>query len=299
MIRHAFDRQSLLQVTRRFKRRRIVSSVIKRPDPIFVRFRLLVHARHLGTWRSNSPWSADLGIHYVEDKYNQLIPAPNPPLKEHKEFKHCVPPFKPEYGNFSLFTAGSIEMGAAIQWQQCLVSHLCDLPITITNPRRGKWDPNVNAKGEDARFFNQVEWELDALTNANVICYFFDCATVSPVTLMELGFWAHSGKIIVCCDQRYFRQGNVEIVCERYGIPYVSSFEKLVPALKDFMKMKGLKVNEKGEYVGEKKETKGADERPGAAKDEVDRWWLKYRDSNKDRMAKGLKSLEDLKTPPL
>lgn len=216
----------------------------------------------------------------VEDKYNQLIPAPNPPLKENKDFLHCLPPTKPKYGNFSLFTAGSIEMGAAVQWQQRLVSHLCDLPITITNPRRGKWDPNVNAKREDAQFFNQVEWELDALTNADVICYFFDCATVSPVTLMELGLWAHSGKIIVCCDQRYWRQGNVEIVCERYGIPYVSSFKELVPALKEFMEMKGLKVNEQGEYIGKVKEELGVNQTPGADSDAADRWWLKYSDTS-------------------
>lgn len=226
----------------------------------------------------------------VEDIHRQLIPAPSPPLKQHADFKHCVPPFIPKYGNFSLFSAGSIEMGAAVQWQQRLVDHLCDLPITITNPRRGKWDPNVNAKREDPQFKDQVEWELDALTNADVICYFFDCATVSPVTLMELGLWAHSGKIIVCCDQRYWRQGNVEIVCERYNIPYVSSFEKLVPALKEFMRMKGLRLDGEGNYCGEPKVEKGADQRPGEKK--VNRWWVKYQDTNEDRVAKGLKPLE-------
>ncbi|OAL06639.1 hypothetical protein IQ06DRAFT_288514 [Phaeosphaeriaceae sp. SRC1lsM3a] len=230
----------------------------------------------------------------VEDKYNQLIPAPSPPLKRHADFKHCVPPENPEYGNFSLFTAGSIEMGAAVQWQTRLVEHLCDLPITVTNPRRGAWDPTVNAKREDPQFFSQVEWELDALTNADVICYFFDCATVSPVTLMELGLWAHSGKIIVCCDQRYWRQGNVEIVCERYGIPYVSSFAKLVPALKEMMENKGLKLDKNGDYAGEPKAKKGTGERPGVKN--VDRWWLKYRDTNEDRIAKGLKPLAELES---
>ncbi|KAH7401829.1 hypothetical protein DE146DRAFT_651702 [Phaeosphaeria sp. MPI-PUGE-AT-0046c] len=232
----------------------------------------------------------------VEDKYNQLIPAPNPPLEQHADFKHCVPPEVPQYGNFSLFTAGSIEMGAAVQWQQRLAQHLCNLPITITNPRRGRWDPNVNAKREDPQFFSQVEWELDALTNADVICYFFDCSTVSPVTLMELGLWAHSGKIIVCCDQRYWRQGNVEIVCERYGIPYVSSFEKLVPALKVMMEKKGLALDSQGNYCGAIKEKKGSEERPGASKDEGDKWWLEFRDSNEDRAAKGLAPLKDLES---
>jgi hypothetical protein len=230
----------------------------------------------------------------VEDKFAQLIPAPNPALAEHADSLHCTPPVQPKYGNFSLFTAGSIEMGAAVQWQQRLVHYLCGLPITITNPCRGEWDPNVDAKREDSQFFNQVEWELDALINAAVICYFFDCATVSPVTLMELGLWAHSGKIIVCCDQRYWRQGNVEIVCERYNIPYVSSFEKLVPALKDFMKMRGLKLDDGGNFNGTPKQEKGPDKRPGEKK--VNRWWLKYKDTNENRVAEGLKPLEELET---
>jgi hypothetical protein len=220
----------------------------------------------------------------IPDPYNQLgpCPAPCPPLQPHKDFKHFMPPDAPNHGNFSLFTAGSIEMGAAVQWQQRLVDHLQDLPITITNPRRGKWDPAVNAKRSDPAFFSQVEWELDALTQADVICYFFDCATVSPITLMELGIWSHSGKIIVCCDQRYWRQGNVEIVCERYNIPYVSSFKYLVPALKVMMEKKGLKLDKNGNYAGEKKERNEKSE----VAPKVDRWWLEFQDSEEEKWAK-------------
>ncbi|KAF1914945.1 hypothetical protein BDU57DRAFT_531331 [Ampelomyces quisqualis] len=225
----------------------------------------------------------------VPDKYNQLIPAPSPPLKQHPEFRHCMPPEAPVYGHFSLFTAGSIEMGAAVQWQQRLADHLRDLPITMTNPRRGKWDPNVDAKRSDAAFFNQVEWELDALTHADVICYFFDCATVSPVTLMELGLWAHSGKIIVCCDQRYWRQGNVEIVCERYNIPYVSSFKALVPAVREMMTRKGLQVDAHGNFCGKGTGQEKVETRPGVTKQDM--WWKVYADSNEDRRAKGLPDL--------
>lgn len=95
-------------------------------------------------------------------------------------------------------------MGAAVRWQQCLVEHLQGLLIIITNPRRGQWDPSVNAKRDDAAFSPQIEWELEALTQADVICCFFDCATVSPITLMKLGIWSHSGKVTVCRDQRYY-----------------------------------------------------------------------------------------------
>jgi hypothetical protein len=234
----------------------------------------------------------------VEDKYNQLIPPPSDEFRvknpRNPVFKHCKPPQTPDYGHFSLFTAGSIEMGAAVQWQERLSDHLEHLPITITNPRRGHWNPNVNSKREDSAFFDQVKWELDALTAADVICYFFDCATISPVTLMELGLWAHSGKIIVCCDQRYWRQGNVEIVCERYNIPYVSSFEKFVPALQEFMKRKGLKVDKKNRFIGSGTGRDKVEKAPGVKEeDKVDRWWLEFQDSNEDRVKKGLEPLPE------
>jgi hypothetical protein len=220
----------------------------------------------------------------IKDKYNQLgpLPAPSPPLRRHPDFQHFMPPDEPDHGNFSLFTAGSIEMGAAVQWQQLLIQHLQDLPITITNPRRGTWDPSVNAKKEDPAFFSQVEWELDALTQADIICYFFDCNTVSPVSLMELGIWSNSGKIIVCCDQRYWRQGNVEIVCERYNVPYVSSFKYLVPALKLMMEKKGLVLDDKGNFAGKRQPRNK--KKPGVPKE--DRWWLEFQDSDKEKCAK-------------
>jgi hypothetical protein len=220
----------------------------------------------------------------IPDPYNQLgpCPTPSPPIKRHRDFRHVMPPDAPDHGNFSLFTAGSIEMGRAVQWQKLLVEHLQDQPITITNPRRGNWDPSVNAKREDPAFFSQVEWELDALTQADVICYFFDCATVSPVTLLELGIWSQSGKVIVCCDQRYWRQGNVQIVCERYNIPYVSSFKYLVPALKVFMTKRGLILDANGNYVGEKKEKNNKREET----EKTDKWWLQFQDTEEEKWAK-------------
>jgi hypothetical protein len=53
----------------------------------------------------------------IPDIYNQLgpCPAPYPALIPHADFKYFTPPDEPDHGNFSLFAAGSIEMGAAVQ----------------------------------------------------------------------------------------------------------------------------------------------------------------------------------------
>lgn len=186
----------------------------------------------------------------VEDKFNQLPPAPIPAPKAHADFVHCMPPMAPNYRKFSVFTAGSIEMGKAVQWQKLMATMLSHLPITVNNPRRGHWDPNATQEAKNNEFRHQVEWELSALEQADVICFFFDVNTMSPVTMLELGLWAASKKIVVCCDKRFWRGGNVDLVCQRYDIPLVHSFAELVPAVEAMLKSKGMELDNNGNLIG-------------------------------------------------
>lgn len=140
-------------------------------------------------------------------------------------------------------------MGAAVQWQKHMATFLSPLPITVNNPRRGHWDPAATQEAKNEAFRHQVEWELSALEKADVICFFFDVNTKSPVTMLELGLWAHSGKVIVCCNKEFWRAGNIHIVCERYKIPFVESFEALVPAVKSMLEEKGMKLDAKGNLL--------------------------------------------------
>ncbi|KAI8935897.1 hypothetical protein NX059_012565 [Plenodomus lindquistii] len=189
----------------------------------------------------------------VEDIYKQLPALPSPLPKPHREFVHCKPPEAPTYRKFSVFTAGSIEMGKAVQWQSQMATMLSLLPITVNNPRRGHWNPNVTPEAKDKAFRQQVEWELGALEQADVICFFFDVNTLSPVTLLELGIWAASDKVVVCCDPKYWRSGNVHIVCDRYNIPVVNTFAELVPAIEKMLVEKGMQLDQNGDLIGENK----------------------------------------------
>ena len=48
---------------------------------------------------------------------------------------------------------------------------------------------------------------------------YFDPETKSPISLLELGLFANSGKIHVICPEGFWRKGNVDIVCDEYNIP--------------------------------------------------------------------------------
>ncbi|MEP7127198.1 MAG: nucleoside 2-deoxyribosyltransferase domain-containing protein, partial [Byssovorax sp.] len=74
----------------------------------------------------------------------------------------------------AVFLAGSIEMGAAVDWQAAITALLADLAIVILNPRRDDWDSSWRQSIDDPRFRGQVEWELDGLDRASVIAMWLD-----------------------------------------------------------------------------------------------------------------------------
>jgi hypothetical protein len=134
-----------------------------------------------------------------------------------------------------VFLAGSIENGTASQWQQELIAHLSKFDVTILNPRRVHWDSNCATTIHNPVFVDQVNWELNGLTAANIIAMYFDPNTLSPITLLELGLFAamrsHQQKIILYCPDGYWRKGNVDIVCRRYGVNQVGSYDDFLDTI--------------------------------------------------------------------
>lgn len=127
-----------------------------------------------------------------------------------------------------VFLAGSIEMGRARNWQADLELALADLDVIILNPRRDDWNPSWTQSIDNPQFRQQVEWELAGLEMAQVIAVYFDPGTKSPITLLELGLHARSGKLVVCCPAAFWRRGNVEVVCARYGVTLVEELDNLI-----------------------------------------------------------------------
>lgn len=133
----------------------------------------------------------------------------------------------------SVFLAGSIEMGRAEAWQAEVERALADLPVAILNPRRDEWDASWEQSVTNAKFREQVEWELEGLELATAVGMYFAPPTQAPITLLELGLVARSGKAVVCCPPGYWRRGNVQVVCARYGVPLVADLAELVRAVRE------------------------------------------------------------------
>ena len=129
-------------------------------------------------------------------------------------------------GRTTVFLAGTIDMGSGEDWQaqaDSLFAALPDGDFLLFNPRQEHWDASKPGEMD-----YQVNWELDHLEKAGWIIMNFLPGSRSPITLLELGLHARSGRLLVICPPGFYRYDNVRITCGRYGVPMLDSLEDAV-----------------------------------------------------------------------
>lgn len=66
---------------------------------------------------------------------------------------------------------------------------------------------------------------------------YFDPSTKSPISLLELGILtANPEKVLVCCPEGFWRKGNVDVVCQRYGIQMINTKDEFLRAIEHIIK---------------------------------------------------------------
>ena len=128
----------------------------------------------------------------------------------------------------TVFLAGTIDNGNSEDWQQTVAGKLAgrDRRYLLYNPRQEEWHPEREGEME-----YQVNWELEHLEKADYILMVFLDGSSSPITLLELGLHARSGKLLVVCTPGFYRYDNVRLTCDRYGVPVFGSLDEAVDAL--------------------------------------------------------------------
>jgi hypothetical protein len=132
----------------------------------------------------------------------------------------------------SLFEAGAIDQGKSWNWQADLTEYLNDTSCVILNPRRDDWDSSWEQSIDNDDFRGQVEWELDGMEMATVVAMCLPLGSTAPISLLELGLHASDGKMIVFCPEGFYRKGNVDVVCQRYGVPVYEDFDEFCKNVK-------------------------------------------------------------------
>ena len=124
----------------------------------------------------------------------------------------------------TIFLAGTIDMGNSENWQVALVETFSSSEgrYILYNPRR---DTFTNTP-EEMEY--QVNWELDHLEKSQIIIMNILGSSKSPVTLLEMGLFMKSGKLLVACEPDYYRHANVLLTCARYNVPLYPSLQSLI-----------------------------------------------------------------------
>lgn len=134
----------------------------------------------------------------------------------------------------SVFLAGSIEQGAAIDWQARATAAFPEDSV-IVNPRRDDWDWTWKQSIDNPKFREQVEWELEGLDNVDWVLLHFEPSTKSPISLLEFGRLSllqttglPGPQLVVSCPEGFWRKGNVDIVCARDGVPRFDNIDEAI-----------------------------------------------------------------------
>lgn len=136
-------------------------------------------------------------------------------------------------GRLKVFLGGSIDMGGAEDWQAEVEKALSSQAVVLLNPRRDDWSKEWKPVSTDTNFRAQVQWELAALEAADIIVMYLAPGSQSPISLLELGLYAKSKKLMIVCPDGFWRKGNVDIVAERYHIttyPTLAAMSKALQA---------------------------------------------------------------------
>ena len=136
--------------------------------------------------------------------------------------------------SYKIFLAGTIDNGSSVDWQKEIIKKLSseakdekywliapgeDLELTVFNPRRENWDAGAGVEAVEA----QIKWEEDKLDEADLILMVIQDDSKSPISLLELGLYGPSGRMVVFCTDKFYRYTNVRMTCEKYLIPLINS----------------------------------------------------------------------------
>ena len=139
----------------------------------------------------------------------------------------------------TVFLAGSIEMGKVENWQAIAEKKLSDYGddiLTVFNPRRDDFDVSLKQTIHEPVLKEQIYWELSSMEIADYILVYFHPDTKAPITMLELGLHAHSiAKVIVVCPDGFYRQANIEIVCEKFDIPFFKDLDIGINKLRSYV----------------------------------------------------------------
>jgi len=120
------------------------------------------------------------------------------------------------------FLAGSIDYREENPWRVNFYRFSSN-KLHFFDPTRKDHDALNNAQMQE-----HINWELDALELSDKIILNFLPESKSPISLVELGLYAKSGKLIVVCPKEFYQKRYIKTLCKKYRIKLHNSLDEVV-----------------------------------------------------------------------
>ncbi|MFT6981845.1 MAG: hypothetical protein ACJAUD_000612 [Crocinitomicaceae bacterium] len=117
-----------------------------------------------------------------------------------------------------VFLAGSVATDSDNNWRHDIINkwgdeyHFFD-PV---NPNHA----NLNDKDMRAH----IKWELDALKSSDYIFLNLLPTSTSPISLVEMGLYVSTKKLIVICPTEFYKWRYIDVLCKEYNTPIFQDF---------------------------------------------------------------------------
>lgn len=123
-----------------------------------------------------------------------------------------------------VFLAGSIDLNLDGNWRQEVTDQVGDKVHFI--------DPTISGHDamDDLQMENHINWELDMLNLADKVFLNFLPESKSPISLIELGMYARTSKLIVVCPNAFFKSRYIKTLCKKYKIPLFTTVDTAIRA---------------------------------------------------------------------
>ena len=130
-----------------------------------------------------------------------------------------------KHPGWTVFLAGAIDMGAAVDWQAYVIELLTNTAMVLFNPRRPGTDWPEEYQDE------QIEWELNLLDKCDAIFMWLPSNAKAPISLFEAGLYWQSGKLCIGADLEFYRRRNLELTGKRYGVYIYKTLDDALTSL--------------------------------------------------------------------
>lgn len=128
-----------------------------------------------------------------------------------------------------IFLAGSMDINQPYTWRKNVIKTL-NSKACFLDPTRLDHNTMNNIEME-----NHINWELEALALSDIVFLNFLPTSQSPISLIELGMYVKSTKLLVNCPDQFYQSRYIKALCKKYKVPIYPSLNESLQYLKNML----------------------------------------------------------------